>query len=60
MDRWTWPLIELLFVTKNKTRPDTRPQVANLSLRSLVVTDGPTHGRTDGQTKRFIESLIRD
>ena len=33
------------------TRPDSRPQVANLSLRSLVVTDIPTaDGRTDRQS----------
>ena len=45
---------------EKETRPDTRPHVANLSHRSLVGRDGRTHRPTDGQTKRFIESLIRD
>ena len=36
-----------------KTRPDTRPQVTNLSLQLLVVTDG----RTDPQTDKAVYTM---
>ena len=46
--------IAKLFVTENKTRPDIRPQVVNLSLRSLVVMDSWTDRRTHRQTDKVV------
>ena len=41
-----------------ETRPDTRPQVANLGLRSLIVTDGRTHGQTNDAPNLILDDSV--
>ena len=54
---------------KQRTRPDTRPSVADgwagaemrvFPLLDSMVTDGPTNQWTDGRTKPLIELRVRD